>query len=365
MLLKRGDMAIRDRFMAENTLAILAMHGPSAKGVAWAHNGHVAAISDRCGLSYAVMMGGHLRKALGQDYFILGFSFDHGGFRAFDAPFHSLRRILKFEVGAPFANSINASLNKVGLPLFLLNLRGLTGGSPEQVWFEQERPMWAIGGGFNPSEPEYLLNQPEMAVSKAYDALVHVQTTTPVRLNSSRWSVADLPFAPMAASQNHVGFQDRDKDGIPVGWQVTSYECSTQWPQPIPRLAERVQVAMTGAEDAVLTLTPFPDGSERVLVLAQTVDPAPYRGKKVVISALARTGDSTKISDVHLWGRANGSKGPSNLQVDQVKTGKNDGWAQLQVELLVGSDAAELAYGFSNHGSAPIQIKGLVIQVVN
>jgi hypothetical protein len=123
-------------------------------------------------------------------------------------------------------------------------------------------------------------------------------------------------------------------------------------------------MARPGTEDAVLTLTPFPDGSERVLVLAQTVDPAPYRGKKLVISALARTGDPTKIGDVRLWVRANGSRGPSNFQVDQVKTTKDDDWAWLQVELLIGSDAAEFAFGFSNHGSAPIQIKGLGIQVV-
>lgn len=364
MWLKRGDFDIRDRYMAENALAILAMHGLKAKGVAWAHNGHVAAIPDRSGVSTTVTMGGHLRKTLGQDYFVLGFSFDHGGFRAADAPFWNIRKILKFDVSAPYVNSVDASLTKVGQPLFLLNLRGLVARTSEQIWFDKERPMWGIGGGFNPSEPEYALNQSEIAVSKAFDALVHVQSTTPVRLNSSRWSVADLPFAPVAESPNNLGFQDCGKDGIPVGWQLTSYEDSQPWPQSLARWSERVVTTNPGTKDAALTLTPFPDGPERVLVLAQTVDPAPYRGKKVVISALARTGDQTKIGDVHLWGRANGLKGPYNFQVDQVKTGKHDGWAQLQVELLVGSDAAELAYGFSNHGSAPIQIKGLAIQVV-
>jgi erythromycin esterase-like protein len=68
----------RDRAIAENAEAILAIEGADARGILWAHNGHAA-----CGaVNDSKVAGGYLRDRLGEGYRVLGTEFYAGSFRS-------------------------------------------------------------------------------------------------------------------------------------------------------------------------------------------------------------------------------------------------------------------------------------------
>lgn len=68
----------RDRAMAENAEAILAIEGADARGIFWAHNGHAA----RGTITNGKVAGGYLRDSLGEGYRVIGTEFYAGSFRS-------------------------------------------------------------------------------------------------------------------------------------------------------------------------------------------------------------------------------------------------------------------------------------------
>ncbi len=352
----------RDRLMAENTLAFLARAGHGAKGIVWAHNGHVASKADRNGTGTTVTMGQHFRRALGSDYFAFGFTFDRGTFLAYDAPFFGVRGIMAFEVGPASVNSIDAAFAKVHQSTFVLNLRALPDPGPAKAWFDQERPMWSLGGGFNPLAPEYTIHAPEVSAPSAYDALIHIERTTPIRLNATRWSIADLPLPGKIPAPTNLNFKDFNKDGVAKGWQTTAYGSAQASQESTSSVAGKALAVSQPDSSTVVTMHPFKDAPDRVPVLAQVVDPASYRGKTVILTAWVQKGDGAGEGEIRLWGRVRRSQALGDYQVDLRKISEQNGWAKLEVEVNVASDATELAYGLSLIGPSAVQVRDFSIK---
>lgn len=69
----------RDTHMFETLQALLAYHGPNAKGVVWEHNSHVGdATATEMNARGELNVGELCRARFGQDVYIVGFGTDHG-----------------------------------------------------------------------------------------------------------------------------------------------------------------------------------------------------------------------------------------------------------------------------------------------
>lgn len=75
----------RDSCMASNILRIQELE--DKKMFVWAHNGHInLAYPDDKHILMGDLMGGHLKKKLGDDYYAIGFVFNQGSFQAIQGP---------------------------------------------------------------------------------------------------------------------------------------------------------------------------------------------------------------------------------------------------------------------------------------
>ena len=180
----RLGVGLRDRYLAENTLRLLSDQ-PDTKVVIWAHNEHIAK-------GPMSMMGEHLRDALGDAYYALGFGFNQGAFQARELlPQESTRRTLRaFVVGPAPKDSVGWYLAQTGIDRFLIDFRSpvdKTGTVNE--WLETARPMRSPGSVYSP-ELEEQFYVPS-AVGLKYDGLAFFETTSRARPNPT---VEDVEF---------------------------------------------------------------------------------------------------------------------------------------------------------------------------
>jgi erythromycin esterase len=166
--MRSGEVS-RDQSMAEN-IKWIADHNPSAKIVVWAHNGHVAA----GGFSYTTM-GTALRTMFGRDLIVFGFAFNQGSFQAMPQAGGPLR---DFTVPAAPADSLDAMLASVGIPLFALDLRGAP------PWFREPHRSREIGAVYPEGAPYALMA--DLPASQAFDVMLFVETTSAARKNPGR-----------------------------------------------------------------------------------------------------------------------------------------------------------------------------------
>lgn len=81
----RNQSRFRDSCMAVNVLQIQRMQ--KQKMFIWAHNGHInLAYPDDSAELMGKLMGGHLKKQLGEAYYAIGFVFNQGQFQAIQGP---------------------------------------------------------------------------------------------------------------------------------------------------------------------------------------------------------------------------------------------------------------------------------------
>jgi erythromycin esterase len=170
---------VRDRCMAENVQWILEQE-EGAKAVLWAHNGHVSAgyrgVSEVMG--GFTSMGVHLRKALGSDMLVLGFSFLEGGFQAGDMK----QGLLSFQVKPNPKATLALALASVGYPILALDLRKLPKEGPVSAWFKRPQGRLELGSMFSPrGEDDYIKNE---KIAEHFDGLLFVSNTSSARPNT-------------------------------------------------------------------------------------------------------------------------------------------------------------------------------------
>ncbi|MGA5524474.1 erythromycin esterase family protein [Streptomyces pseudogriseolus] len=164
-------LGYRDKVMTDNTLWWLRHTGERA--VLAAHNGHV--YLEGFDPHYPVIQGGLLRRALGDDYRVLGLSFGRGSFLA-AAPGVSDPEdadVRVFHSGPVAAGSVEETLEAVDGRDFFLDLR--TAPPAARAFFATPRPKREIGTHW-PRDPD------AVSLLRAADALVHLHEIGTSRL---------------------------------------------------------------------------------------------------------------------------------------------------------------------------------------
>ena len=185
---------VRDSHMAE-TLEALREHitqrtGRPAKVVVWAHNSHL-------GDARATEMGGHGQLNLGQlvrqryrpkDTFLLGFT-THAGTVTAATDWDGVAELKHVVPSRP--DSIERLLHDVGLPRFLLPIRGQDSPLARLPARRLER---AIGVIYRP-DTERHSHYFEADVARQFDAVVHVDRSTALQPleRSALWPQDEVP----------------------------------------------------------------------------------------------------------------------------------------------------------------------------
>jgi erythromycin esterase len=156
---------VRDAAMADNVLWVQQEEGSQGRTLVFAHNAHVMNAASRGGIWSVFseaprMMGQHLRSALGNSLVIIGTSAARSG----DG----------LPAGPPSENNVEAALAKVGLPLFVLDLRGAVHDPGALAWLDERRPLRAN-----------FVSELDVDLREAFDALVFMDRLTPALKNAS------------------------------------------------------------------------------------------------------------------------------------------------------------------------------------
>lgn len=173
-----AGMAMRDQFLAENSLWALAHD--TGDGVAlWAHNGHIqrGTFDDGSAWSDVQTMGSRLAAELGDRYRPVGFDFARGSFRAVGAKSSTVET---FAVGDPIATSATATFAAVGDGPYALDLAAAAEDDRLDTWLTSERHTRYIGSVFNPeADPEAAYARTNLPAS--FDCLLFLPMSTPSR----------------------------------------------------------------------------------------------------------------------------------------------------------------------------------------
>ena len=151
----------RDAEMADNLVWALEREGPEGRIVLWAHNTHLQKYPLVWRGASQTSLGEYLESIVGDEYVSLGSTYSQG------AP--SGWASYQTEVSKPAPpGSLDAVLGRVGLPIFLLDLRRAPREGPVYEWLNQEREQ-------RESMPEPHLVNP----ARAWDVLFHIDRISP------------------------------------------------------------------------------------------------------------------------------------------------------------------------------------------
>ena len=200
---------VRDRCMAENIAWILEHEGPSAKIVCWSHNGHAFMPDPKPGQG-ALAMGSYLERKFGDDHLVIGFSFNRGSFQAVGGPRSGKMGLSEWTVGPAKAGSLDETFAKVGIPIFLIDLRGAPDGAVTD-WLKQPHPMRMTGAIFDPTVETTQYYSPTTLLPW-YDAMIFIDRTTRARpLRTAPHSSMD-PTSVAQARRPRLGVQLRQAE---------------------------------------------------------------------------------------------------------------------------------------------------------
>ncbi len=151
----------RDRAMADNVLWALEREGPAGRIVVWAHNSHIMkARTPQAG----PRLGLFLDSMLGRDYVNIGFTFYQGAKSGWAS--------YQTGMGEPAKpGTLDGELARVGLPMFIVDLRRLPKEGPVFEWLNQTRTM-------RESAREYDMH---LYPIKAWDAIFYIHSISPAQ----------------------------------------------------------------------------------------------------------------------------------------------------------------------------------------
>jgi erythromycin esterase-like protein len=147
---------IREKAMADNVRRLLDEIGPDGRLIVWCHNVHASKspadleMPERPPAHDVKQLAGYVAE-MGYTTVAIGFAFHRG-----EGP--------GFELPVADAEMVDGVLARVGMPLFLLDLRSAPDGSPARQWLQQKQPMRGQGGVVR------------LAPAEAYDALIFTET---------------------------------------------------------------------------------------------------------------------------------------------------------------------------------------------
>ncbi|MFO0590129.1 MAG: erythromycin esterase family protein [Polyangiaceae bacterium] len=326
------DHQIRDRAMAKTVSELLDLEseGAPAKMALWAHNGHI----DEHDNDGAVSMGAELARVFDKGYVTFGFSFEEGSFQAIDMG-KEHRGLMPFTIGGTLPGTLDHTLSRAQIPLFALDLRGAPAGKVTEWLSHQTYARW-FGATFQEGMP-YLGYSP-VVPSRDFDALFFVQKTTAARANDT----GKVPPRPKDGPPDAVsdpGFEAAKAGEAPPGWR----------PYNIPRQLEyKATILGSGCaagKQCVGIERTKGDVATGTGSLNTSVNAAPYRGKKVRVTASVRVDSKSRHDRAFLTAFA---------RMDAVSMERVPGvnWTQIHVDVDVPADAGMLTVGLTVTGRA-------------
>lgn len=176
-VLYRGGMDhwnVRERHMADTIDQLLARLGPAGKVVVWAQNVHQgdARETDQAAAGQ-LSLGQLMRERHGEAAVLVGFTTDRGRVRA--APAWGGRDRI-WRLRPALKESWSGQLHRLGQPACLLVFRG----DPDLAGrYAERRPERAVGVTYEPHD-ERNSHYFGMRLSRQFDAVVHIDVTTPL-----------------------------------------------------------------------------------------------------------------------------------------------------------------------------------------
>jgi erythromycin esterase len=337
--------AMRDRFMAKNIRWILDQQPAGARMALWAANGHVA--KHDLGQS-ALSMGSLLKEAFGDEYVVAGTLFRAGSFRAHGM--RPTRGLMEFELSPPPPGTVEGTLSRIGAGLLCLNLRALPAESEAARWAHYALRMRNIGAAHAAAHGQHFV---AARLDELYDMVFLIDKLTP----SHYLGPVAHPMAPLLAPAN-LDFEQEDGDQ-PTYWEMPQLGTNAGYTMKLD--AARV---FAGAHDAQLS----PTGAMRMAgygAIEQLVDAAPYRGKRVRLSAAVRVESPRREGQAELFLQTEndfaniiGFRGMMEAPI------RSQGWTTYEVVLDVARTASTLRYGITASRPARVWIDQVAIEVI-
>ena len=193
-ILGASSWNVRDTHMAQVLDAVRVHLGADARVVVWAHNSHVGdARATQMGVQGELTVGQLMRERHGANAFLVGFTTHTGTVTA--APrWGEAPELMHVRPSLP--GSIERIFHEVGLPSFLLTLRG---SNVRDV--QEERLQRAIGVLYLPAS-ERVSHYFGSRLAKQFDAVMHVDVTRAVEPleRSSTWRSKRVSLVPSHAA---------------------------------------------------------------------------------------------------------------------------------------------------------------------
>src|SRR5262249_37641251 len=145
--------------------------------VIWAHNGHIASGPIVPGVP---SLGSYLRRAFGDAYYAVGFSFNEGSFQArnLDTDDSQFGAVIKFTLGPAPQGTVEWLLARPGLPSFFINLRPVPRAQAAVNWLNTPLNMrHTLGAGYSVKWPPSTYTR-SIVLRQYYDGLVFVNKTS-------------------------------------------------------------------------------------------------------------------------------------------------------------------------------------------
>lgn len=281
--------AIRDQAMADNVEALLDLGGPDSKAVLWAHNGHAQVAPWESGI---LPMGAHLDRKFGDEQVVFGFAFGHGSFQAVDMDRGGLRN---FKVGAPPPASLDAVFSEVG-PLFVIDLTKIPRKGPVAEWFASDVGSRSLGAVWSVKRAEEFFGPAR--VRERYNALIFVRETSAARRNPA----ARRPPTPVSRTRKlpprpaNLDLSRGKAGGTPTGWRTMGG--SGKWRSYSVTLTQEGPRTGKRSAQIVREWAPWTWGQAE---LSQSFEARLYRGKRVRLSAQARTEVAQRGAEAQLF----------------------------------------------------------------
>ncbi len=340
---------IRDRTQADNIKWALDREGPSSRAIVWAHNCHVSNAAPKDDVP---MHGTYLRKMYGDQLKIFGLFFNRGGFKAIDVRKPS-KGVYAVSLDAAPPGTLEYTLSAAGDALMAVDLHGLPGEGPVRDWFHTMRPTRHSGAGYHEERPEdYFWSY---IPAEAYDVLVYLDTTTPVRYHNDAvfdyiWMLDKKLDAPV-----NLDFENGAAGEAPEGWTVWS---------KFQRLGVELLISgkdpYQGKHAAMIHRPAGVSFGEITPNLTQRIDASRYKGKTIRVKVACRSGVQAPgfaffrlTIDPDFLQSAHDGRPPLFDSLDELRIDANK-WKVYEIETEVPEEAGSITYGMylRDHGTA-------------
>ncbi|MBR07257.1 MAG: hypothetical protein CMP48_06175 [Rickettsiales bacterium] len=334
----------RDHGQAENVRWTLDFEGDDSKIITWAHNIHVNNASKPENPPYPTprWQGYHLKKWYQDDVKIIGFFYNKGAFTGLDEAIPSTG-YQSFTVDNAKEGSLEHMMVQANLNNAFVDLSKLPQSGPIYDWFDRPIPTRYSWAFYDVSKPDDYYWPHHM--THDFDAFIFLnETTGTVPIDSNDYNNVWLLNNKLEQPTN-LDFETGTIGEAPKGWITWS------------RFA-RLGVTMTISNEAYSGEKSLkmhrPDGPKYGEIgpnVLQVIDAAPYRGKKIRFTAVAKADVSPDtFAFLHLkiepWSAEDthdSSEPPSFDSLDKFRIESNN-WKQYIIEASVAENASTIAY---------------------